>query len=54
MDKNKITGKFVAHEYTKMKFKEIGDTANFELLLKKAIIQKLLEEEADQKSFAQT
>ena len=36
---------FVAHEYPKIEFKEMWDTANFELPPIKAMLQKILAEE---------
>jgi len=36
---------FVAHEYPKIEFKEMWDTANFELPPIRAMLQKILAEE---------
>ena len=36
---------FIAHEYPKIEFKEVWDTANFELPPIKVLLQKILDEE---------
>jgi uncharacterized protein with HEPN domain len=36
---------FIAHEYPKVEFKEMWDTANFELPPIRTMLQKILEEE---------
>jgi uncharacterized protein with HEPN domain len=41
----KLARNFIAHEYPKVEFKEVWDTANFELPPIKMVLQKILEEE---------
>jgi uncharacterized protein with HEPN domain len=41
----KSTRNFIAHEYPKVEFKGMWDTANFELPPIRAMLQKMLEEE---------
>jgi uncharacterized protein with HEPN domain len=43
--KMKLARNFIAHEYPKVEFKEMWDTANFELPPIREMLQKILEEE---------
>jgi uncharacterized protein with HEPN domain len=43
--KMKLARNFIAHEYPKVEFKEMWDTANFELQPIREMLQKILEEE---------
>jgi uncharacterized protein with HEPN domain len=47
--KMKLARNFIAHEYPKVEFKEMWDTANFELPPIREMLQKILEEEYTKK-----